>query len=150
MTAEIEALKSLGPFVIVQAAFAALIIGAGIWAIIRGNSEKKTGPVPNGKSDGWNQYTINTVLQVQREIQEQNRSQERLLGSIEAVLKDIQDMFRSYSRFQYETANVIRNIEEAAKENQKQIREQTMLLEGLWNNQVLRGDGSVGLPPRRK
>ena len=58
-------------------------------------------------------------------------------------------MIKATGKAQWEAVNSLRAIEEVVKEKLIQERQQTMLLEDLRNNQVLRGDGSVGLPRRR-
>lgn len=118
---ELEALKSLGAFPLVQAAVAILVILAGVWMVFRGSQDKKT--PANGTIPAWTLYgPVRDLMQVIHEMAEQSREGNRTLARIEDIVKDI------------------------AKEQ----REGTMLLEDIRNNQAMRGDITIPPPPRRK
>lgn len=119
---EVEALKSLGPFVLLQAACSLLIILAGVWAIFRGSREKKSTPTDGAPK--WSLYgPVHDVMGAIHAMNEQSRESNRIGERIEHLLR----------------------------EQAKEQREQTQLLEDIRNNQVQRGD--ITPPPvsaRRK
>lgn len=82
---EVEALKSLGAFPVVQAAVAILVILAGVWMVFRGGRDtKKPG---NGSSNGvpsWALYgPVHDAMGAIHDIAEQSRKQTDLLKRIE-------------------------------------------------------------------
>jgi hypothetical protein len=118
---EVEALKSLGAFPLVQAAVALLIIGAGVWMVFRGSREKKPGS--NG-TPSWTLYgPVHDVMGAIHEMGEQSRETNKILSRIETLWR----------------------------EHTKEQREQTMLLEDIRNNQLQRSENTMAHPtPRRK
>ncbi len=116
---EAEALKSLGPFVVVQAAVAILVILAGVWMVFRGGRDTKKPANGNG-IPSWILYgPVHDAMGAHHDIAEQSRETNRILGRIEVLWR----------------------------EHIKEQREQTMLLEDIRNNQVARGD-IVHTPPQ--
>jgi ABC-type nickel/cobalt efflux system permease component RcnA len=120
---EVEALKALGAFPLVQAAVALLVIFAGIWMVFRGSREKK--PANGNGTPQWTLYgPVHEVMGAVHQMNEQSREANKTLG----------------------------RIEESVKTVEKEQREQTMLLEDIRNNQVTRTEMTVAHPAqvRRK
>jgi hypothetical protein len=120
---EVEALKSLSRFEIIQAVVSILIVIAWSWGVFRANHEKKRPPT-NGNSaiPAWTLYgPVRDLMQAIHDMAEQSRESNRTLLRIEDDVKEIR----------------------------KEQREGTMLLEDIRNNQVQRGD-IVPSPVRRK
>lgn len=117
---ELEALKSLGAFPVVQAAVALIVLLAGVWMMFRGSQDKK--PPTNG-TPSWALYgPVHDAMRAMHEMTEQSREGNRTLLRIEDEVKEIR----------------------------KEQREGTMLLEAIQNNQVMRGDIQVPPPPPRR
>jgi hypothetical protein len=122
VTSEIEALKSLSGFPIIQAGVAILIILAGVWMVFRGSQDKK--PQPTNGVPAWTLY-----------------------GPVNELMKSIHDMAEQ-SRKGNET---LLRIEGHCMEIRKEQREGTMLLEDIRNNQAMRSEMTIPpSPPRRK
>jgi hypothetical protein len=105
-----DALKALAAYPPVAAAAALVVLGGGVWLMIRGERDRKS----NGGSQalpGWALYgPVSDALRSVHHISEQGRETNQLLNRIEDLLK------------------------ETAKEQ----REQTQLLEALRNEGKLR------------
>jgi hypothetical protein len=137
---EIEALKSLGAFPVVQAAVAIVVILAGVWMVFRGSRDKK--PAMNG-APAWALYgPAHEVMVAIHEMNEQSRELNRILARVE-------EMLRGTGKAQWEACNALKRIEALTESMHRDSREQTMLLEDLRNNQVMRGDATQGIPRRR-
>jgi hypothetical protein len=84
-----EALKSLGAFPLVQAAVALLVILAGIWLVVRGNRDKKTGDsgstIPQWLMMGPAHDAIGAI----HDMAEQSRVTNHILERGEALLNEI-------------------------------------------------------------
>ncbi len=125
-------LKSLEPFVVVQAVIAVLIVLGWTWIVFRGGREKK----PTNGAPPWALYgPVHEVMSAIHEMNEQSREANRILIRSEAILKEIMKDQREQRELQ--TQHIA-----------KELREQSQLLEDIRNNQVLRGD--VINPPGRR
>lgn len=139
-----DAWKYLAHYPIVEAILAIFTLVAAGAAIFRGGWDKKTGAGQHSHegSSGWNQYTVHDALEILREIGEQNRERDRILNRIE-------DMMKATGKAQWEAVQSLKKIEETVSEKLHQEKLQTMWLEDIRNNQVMRGEGSVGIPRRK-
>ena len=136
--------KYLAHYPVVEAILAIFTLIAAGAAIFRGSWDKRTGGMQNSHdgSVGWNPYTVQEAMQIIREIAEHTKDDTKILERIEETMK-------ATGRVQWEICNAQKRIEHTVDEQYKQLREQTQLLEDLRNNQVMRIDGSIGLPRRK-
>jgi len=119
-----NALKALSAYPPL-AAFGSLVVFAGaIWLMMRGERDRKT----NGNSapiPAWAMYgPVHDVMISIHHLSEQSREANKILESIEELLRDW------------------------VKDSAKEQREQTQLLENIRNNQEMRGDPQPPPNPR--
>ncbi len=121
---EIEALKALGPFTLVQAALAVMIVMGGYFALVRGTKDK------TGNGSGYSSTYPPWVM----------------MGPGHDAIRAIHDIAE-----QGRHRNVLlERIDDKAEALVKEQREQTQLLEDIRNNQVARGDIMISNPPPRR
>lgn len=128
---------------VVEAILAIFTIVLGWVAFIRASSDKRSGatgslgmPINGAARDaggGMNQYVINEMMQVMRDLKEESRERNR-------ILERINERVNTISAAQVESLHVLRSVEDILKSNLDQERQQTQLLEDMRNNLVLRGD----------
>lgn len=137
MSAELESLKALGQFPIIQAALFIVIVGGGALATYMGLREKK--PINNNAAPQWTLYgPAHDVMSAIHEMNEQSRELNNILRRVEETLK-------SAGKAQWEACISLKRMEELAVVSNRDSREQTLLMENLFNSLSLRGE----MPRRR-
>jgi hypothetical protein len=144
---ELEAWKSLGIFTVLQALLGILIICVGVLGVYLGLREKTTAArsaaPTNGAVPSWALYgPVHDTMEVIRVMAENGREYNRILSRIE-------EKMNATGKAQWEAVQSLKAIEDVVREKLHQERLQTMLLEDLRNNQVMRPDGTVGIPRRK-
>lgn len=127
---------------VVEAILAIFTIVLGGVAFLRASSDKRSGatgslgvPINGAAREGSlvNQYVINEMLQIMRDLKEDSRERNRILERVDQRVATI-------SAAQVESLHVFKSMEDILKGKLEQERQQTMLLEDIRNNQVIRGD----------